>query len=278
MDLPLTVLILTKNEEKAIQACVSSLLNVNQVIVVDSSSEDLTVEMAEKLGATVINFKWNGLYPKKKQWALNLPEIKNDWVLFLDADESVAPDFFAELKEIFDTGRHRLFGAFEIDLEYFFLGRLLRHGHKVRKRALVNRNYCSFPEVSDLHVKNMWEVEGHYQPNCEKSVGKMNSKIKHLDPDPLYDYFFRHNRYSDWEAELQINYDMRQSVRAFRSAQGAIFDRIPFKPLFFFTYSYLIRLGWRDGKAGFNYALALSFYYWQISVKTLEKKINAKTI
>lgn len=277
MNLPLTVLILTKNEEKAIEACLSSLLNVNQVIVVDSSSEDRTVEIAENLGATVINFKWNGLYPKKKQWSLNLPEIQNDWVLFLDADESVKPDFFVELNNIFNTGSHKLFGAFEIDLEYFFLGRLLRHGHRVRKRALLNRNYCFFPEVSDLHVKNMWEVEGHYQPKCEKSVGKMKSKIKHSDPDPLYDYFLRHNRYSDWEAELRVNQDMRQSVRASRTEQGSIFDRIPFKPLFFFAYSYIIRHGWLDGKAGFNYSLSLSFYYWQISAKTLEKKLHEKT-
>lgn len=278
MNLPLTVLILTKNEEIAIEACLSSLGYIDQVIVIDSNSKDQTVEKAKELGATVINFDWNGNYPKKKQWALNLSEIRNDWVLFLDADESVTSEFFDELKEIFDSGKDKSFGAFEIDLEYFFLGKLLKYGHKVRKRALLNRKHCKFPEVKDLHVRNMWEVEGHYQPFSKLPVGRIKSKITHSDPDLLFDYFSRHNRYSDWEAELRVNQDMRLSVRTSRTANGMLFDRIPFKPLFFFVYSYILRKGWLDGKAGFHYSMALSFYYWQISVKSLEKKLNEKSL
>lgn len=276
--LDITAVILTKNEETAIERCVSSLSSVDQILVIDSNSIDRTTQLATSLGATVINFDWNRTYPKKKQWALELPEIQNEWVLFLDADEYASNQLISELERLLTSGDIDNFGAYDLKLDYYFTGKLLKFGHKVKKRVLINKNFCSFPEIDDLHVKNMWEVEGHYQPNCSKLVGNLISRIGHLDPDPLYDYFARHNRYSDWEAELRMNKNMRNSVRKSRSIQGEIFDRVPFKPLFFFLYSYFLKFGWRDGKAGLNYSLALSFYYWQISVKTLEKKINAKTI
>jgi len=57
-----------------------------------------------------------------------------------------------------------------------------------------------------------------------------------------------------------------------RSRQGKFFNRLPFKPIVFFIYSYFIRRGLLDGRAGFNYAVALSFYYWQISIKTSERR------
>jgi glycosyltransferase involved in cell wall biosynthesis len=276
--LGITAVILTKNEEAAIARCVSSLSSFDQILVIDSSSIDRTAQLARSMGATVINFDWNRTYPKKKQWALELPEIQNEWVLFLDADECASIQLISEIERLLTSGTIDNFGAYDVKLDYYFTGKLLKFGHKVKKRVLVNKNFCSFPVIDDLHVANMWEVEGHYQPNCSKLVGNLISQIEHLDPDPLYDYFARHNRYSDWEAELRLNKNMRNSVRKSRSIQGEIFDRVPFKPVFFFLYSYFFRFGWRDGKAGFNYSLALSFYYWQISVKTLEKKINAKTI
>ena len=91
----------------------------------------------------------------------------------------------------------------------------------------------------------------------------------------MFDYFSRHNRYSDWEAELRVNKSMRNSVRSARTIQGSFFDRVPGKPFVFFIYSYFFRLGFRDGRTGLHYALALSFYYWQISMKVQERKFHA---
>ena len=275
MKIPLTVVILTKNEESAIARCLESVKDVDQILVFDSNSTDQTVSVAQQMGASVINFTWNGRYPKKKQWALENREIRNEWVLFLDADEALSPSLFYEIRDLFDNSKISKYGAYDIKLEYFFMGKLLRFGHKVKKRALLNRICCSFPVIDDLHVSNMWEVEGHYQPVCQKKVGNLRGSITHLDPDPLFDYFSRHNRYSDWEAELRINPIMQRSVRNARTTQGAIFDRMPGKPFLFFLYSYIYRFGWRDGRVGLNYALALSFYYWQISIKVQEKNLHA---
>lgn len=275
MKIPLTVVILTKNEEAAISRCLESVNEADQVIVIDSNSTDKTVQLAQEKGASVINFLWNGQYPKKKQWALQNHEIRNDWVLFLDADEAASASLISEVTKLLANPHDIDFGAFVVELDYFFMGKLLRFGHKVKKRALLNRNCCSFPIIDDLHISNMWEVEGHYQPICGRKVGVLRGKISHLDPDPLFDYFSRHNRYSDWEAELRMNKGMQESVRNVRTSQGAFFDKLPGKPLLFFLYSYVFRSGWRDGRVGFNYALALSFYYWQISIKVLERKFHA---
>lgn len=277
MKIPLTVVVLTKNEEVAIRRCLESVSEIDQVIVIDSNSTDQTVRVAQEMGASVIDFKWNGKYPKKKQWALESLAIRNDWVLFLDADEALSTSLIAELRKLFDGSFLNDYGAFVITLDYFFMGKLLRFGHKVKKVALLNRSCCSFPLIDDLHVTNMWEVEGHYQPICKKQIGNLRGHITHLDPDTLFDYFARHNRYSDWEAELRMNPKMQWDVRNAKTSQGAIFDRIPGKPFFFFVYSFLFRFGWRDGRAGLNYALALSFYYWQISIKVQEKRIHAQT-
>jgi|694.fasta_scaffold50774_3 glycosyltransferase involved in cell wall biosynthesis len=271
LKIPLTAIILTKNEESAIRKCLDSVDFCDQVLVVDSNSVDRTVEISNLMGAEVVPFVWNNAYPKKKQWALQNPAIRNDWVIFLDADERVSQDLHNELRDLFRSNSLNRFVAIEIPLSYFFLGQELSFGHKVKKIALLNRRYCSFPVFDDLHVANMWEVEGHYQPSYSGKLLRVKSKIIHDDPDGLYDYFARHNRYSDWEAELRTNKSMAKHVRSNRTVQGRIFDRIPFKPLFFFIYSFVLKSGWRDGRAGLNYALALSFYYWQISVKSQER-------
>ncbi len=270
--LPITVLILTKNEEMAIEACIKSVENFRQVIVIDSGSTDNTKTIAKSLGAQTVDFIWNGQYPKKKQWSLELDDIQNDWVLFLDADENVSSQLNNELLITSKNEEFMNYVAFEIPILYSFMGKFLKHGHKVKKISLVNRRYCRFPVVDDLHVANMWEVEGHYQPTFQGRLGKFSSHLIHLDPDPLYDYFARHNRYSDWEAELALDTNLSQSVLNSRTNQGKIFNRLPFKPLLFFVYSFFIRKGFLDGHAGFNYAVALSFYYWQISIKSQERR------
>jgi hypothetical protein len=86
----------------------------------------------------------------------------------------------------------------------------------------------------------------------------------------LFDYFARHNRYSEWEAYLRAHPSVGRQVARARTSGGRLFQRVPFKPLVFFLYSYVAKAGWRDGRAGFHYAVAHAFYFWQIVVKTAE--------
>ena len=82
----------------------------------------------------------------------------------------------------------------------------------------------------------MGELEGHYQPQSAKPVGRMRAPLLHDDRDPVGTWFDRHNRYADWEAYLATS-GVSTEVREFRSGQGRKFARVPFKPLAFFVFS-----------------------------------------
>lgn len=266
--LPVSVVIMTKNEEKAIARAVSSVGDCDQIVVLDSGSHDRTCGIARACGASVVQFKWDGRYPKKKEWALLNLNLRNDWVLYLDADEFATPELISEIGMVIESRPN--IAAFDIELEYTFLGKKLKHGHRVTKRALVRKSRTTWPRVDDLKVTSMWEVEGHYQPTVSGTIDRLKSPLVHDDPDPLYDYFARHNKYSDWEAHVQISNSLNQAVNQSRSARGRRYAVLPLKPVAFFLYSYVLRLGVLDGKAGFHYAIAHAFYYWQISLKSQE--------
>ncbi|WP_225845138.1 glycosyltransferase [Streptomyces sp. HPF1205] len=269
--LPLAVIIPTKDEAENIARTVSSVLGrVEAVVVVDSDSSDATVAIARDLGAQVVAYAWDGRYPKKKQWCLDRVRPEIPWVLFLDGDETPSAELLAELRELFAAGPPPA-GAYDIPLGYWFGGRRLRHGHTIVKRALVDRTRCRFPEVGDLDAPGMGEQEGHYQPVADV-VGRLRSPIEHEDLDPVRTWFDRHNRYSDWEAWLEVHPDVREGVRLAKTRQGQVFHRAPFKPLVSFAYAYLWKRGFLDGRAGFDYAVAMSFYRWQIGVKAREAR------
>ena len=270
--IPICVVVPTLNETRNIEACLAALSRFDQIVVLDSNSTDDTQTKAKAAGADVVGYTWDGRYPKKKQWALDELELRHPWVLFIDADETPSAALIDELAELVARREtQELFGAFDIDLDYSWCGRLLEHGHRVTKRALVHRERAHFPVLSDLDAPGMGEQEGHYQPLTSHRTGHLEHRIRHADHDPLFGWFARHNRYSDWEAYLRTEPEVRQSIAELRSRQGRLFDRVPGKPLVFFLYCYLVRQGFRDGRAGFDYALALAFYYWQISLKTRER-------
>jgi glycosyltransferase involved in cell wall biosynthesis len=273
--IPISVLVQTKNEQVGISACLKSLGDFDEVIVIDSDSTDKTVEIALAHGAKVVNFTWNGSYPKKKQWQLTNLATRHDWVLFMDADESPTPELVRALRESEPERQASVFAAYDLVLDYVFAGRTLGHGHRVVKRALVDRRRVAFPVVDDLDAPGMGELEGHYQPSASGPIGQLRGRIRHDDKDPVRTWFDRHNRYSDWEAYLRTNGDARKEIASKRTAKGSLFDRVPFKPAVFFLYAYVLKSGFRDGRAGLDYALALSMYYWQIGVKTRELRRNA---
>lgn len=267
--IPVSVLIQTKNEENGIVSCLTALDEFDEVIVVDSNSTDRTAELAKEAGATVINFTWDGKFPQKKQWMLTEVDTRNEWLLIMDADEFPTPELAAELRAIAeDPAEVRV--AFDVPVAYHFAGADLKYGHRVVKRTFLRRGMNAYPNIDLLHFPGMGEQEAHYQPEAFGPVGRTNALLVHNDRDPVRTWFDRHNRYSDWEASIRIHPDTRGSVRRSKSSQGRRFDAVPFKPLVFFLYSYVLRRGFLDGRPGFDYALGLSMYYWQIGLKFRE--------
>lgn len=274
--IPITVLVQTKNEEAGIAKCLAALRDFSEVVVVDSNSTDTTPEIATSMGVMLVNFTWNGIYPKKKQWQLENIETKNDWVMFIDADEFPTPALLAELRSRGGEMAERVFAAYDVPLEYVFAGKTLVHGHRVVKRCLLDRTRCRFVAIDDLDAPGMGELEGHYQPVAEGRTAKLHAKLRHDDQDPVRTWFDRHNRYSDWEAFLRTNPRIQTEAAKRRSAQGKLFDKVPFKPLGFFVFAYFVKAGFLDGRAGLDYAFALSSYYWQIDLKVRELRRNSK--
>ena len=86
-----------KNEAENLRRCLPALAWADEVFIIDSQSSDETAQVAAGFGATVIQFQFNGSYPKKKNWALENIPFRNDWVLIVDADEVVVPDLAVEI-------------------------------------------------------------------------------------------------------------------------------------------------------------------------------------
>ena len=104
--MPLSVIIPTLNEAANLPRCLDHLEWADEVIIVDSASTDDTAKIATARGAAVVQFKWDGSWPKKKNWALrNLP-LKHPWVLIVDADECIVPELAAEIARG-DCGRNK---------------------------------------------------------------------------------------------------------------------------------------------------------------------------
>lgn len=271
VDSSIAVIVLAKNEEHNIQKCLASLTRFSQVFVVDSLSDDGTRELARRAGATLVDFKWNGEYPKKKQWALENVAPNVEWVLYVDADEEVPDDLASEIEDVVSQdGGH---AGYFVGLDYVFLGKRLLRGQRMYKLVLFRRSRGRFLARDDLDVSRMWEVEGHYQPQIDGTVGKLRARLVHDDQSSLYEFFARHNRYSDWEAQLArkpSNQTVTEARLPLRGPAKAVFARIPLRAFLIFLYSFGWKRGFLDGRAGFHFAVAKAFYYWQIGVKRRE--------
>ncbi|MGF7210287.1 glycosyltransferase involved in cell wall biosynthesis [Skermanella aerolata] len=266
--IPVSAIVMTRNEAANIACCLQTLQRFDQVFVVDSASTDGTREITAKFGATVVPFQWNGCYPKKKQWCLDNLPLRHPWVLYCDADERITSELADEIA-LAISGEPVVAGYF-IRGQPVFGGVRHRHGAWNCKLALIDRRRASFPSYPDLDIDTMWEVEGHYQPVLQGQAGLLRHAMIHDEAVSLHGWFDRHNRYSDWEAALLADGRHEQLSRretGMRRLLKAIFAKLPGRPIAAFLHSYLLRLGLLDGVPGFDRAVARAFYYWQIDVK-----------
>ena len=273
--LPISAVVFTKNEEINITECLNSLKNFGEIVVLDSSSIDRTAKIASELGARVIVFKWNGKYPKKRQWSLEQVEYKNDWILFVDADERITVNFVTELRD-FMANSTDSFSAASIPIDYYFAGKRLKHGQRPRKTALLRVGKVKFPVIDDLAADGMGELEGHYQPMISGKTRNFHNSIKHNDNDPISTWMSRHINYAKWEAHLLMNPETKIEVDSSKNGISTWFHKLPLRPFAFFIYSYFMKFGFLDGRAGFDYAFAKSWYYWLSDVIARERMQNAK--
>lgn len=260
MDCPLTVLIAAKDEAANLPKCLAALDPAERVIVIDSHSTDATADIATSHGAEVVQFDYKGGYPKKRQWALDTLSIDTPWVLLLDADEVVPDALWEEIEEAIVAGRH---DAYLITKGFHFMGRAFRFGGFSHAAVLLFRTgQARFEELIEDPAEGL-DMEVHERLLVDGSVGTLETPLVHEDYKGLEAYIDRHNRYSTWEARLRHTY-LTEGQYGERAVSASLMGdaqerrrflkqwavRMPFEPLLWFLYHYVIRLGLLEGRPG----------------------------
>jgi glycosyltransferase involved in cell wall biosynthesis len=262
--IPVTVVIPVKNEEANLDKCLKRLQRFAFIIVVDSLSTDATKEIALANGASIIDFKWDGRYPKKRNWLLIEHPPATSWVLFVDADEIVDDAFCDEVvKAIADDAVN----GYWLNYTNYFQGSRLQYGVPQRKLALFRVGKGLYERVEEESWTSL-DMEVHEHPIIEGAIGEIKSPIEHNDFRGIKKFLERHVAYAAWEARRVLALGeaaTRESGRLTRR------QRFKYKnleawwyPLFYFVYTYVIRLGVLDGSAGFQYAFFKTWYFFSI--------------
>lgn len=227
--------IITFNEERNVARVIESLRCCDEVVVVDSGSNDRTVEIATKLGARVIETNWRG-YAGQKNFAAE--EAENEWILSLDADESLSEALEADIWQLKKNGPR--FEAYSMPRLAQYLGRWILHSgwYPDRKVRLYDRRRARW--VGDF-VHESVQVDG--------SVGHLNSNVLHFTCDSLSEHLRTMDRYTTLAAEEIVA----------RGGQVGWSDLL-LDPAWTFTRSYLIKRGFLDGAEGLAIAWMAALY------------------
>ncbi|QQS44836.1 MAG: glycosyltransferase family 2 protein [Acidobacteriota bacterium] len=283
--LPVSVIIPVKNEERNIAACIESAAWANEIFVVDSASSDRTVEIAERLNARVVQFHFEGGYPKKKNWALDNLSFGNEWVLILDADERVTPELEAEIRRLFATGAPA--DGYYINRKLIFLGRWIRHcgWYPSWNMRLFRRRLGRYERLETEEVENTGDVEVHEHIVLRGESRYLENDLLHEDFKSVYHFIERHNRYSNWDARVYYNL---ASGREGQETIGAslfgsplerkrfikkVWARLPFRPLIRFLWMYVVKRGFLDGRPGLIFCTLMTMHEAVISAKLYEQKL-----
>lgn len=281
LKLPITVIVATKNEGKNIGKCVASLEPASRVIVVDSFSDDDTVDLAVKQGAEVLQFAYDGNSRKKRQWALDTADITSDWILLIDADEVVPSTLWQEIGSAID-GPNAAVG-FLIRKGFCFMGKPFRFGGFSHDAVLLFRTGAARFEQLDDMCNSGLDMEVHERLIVDGRVAVLKTPLIHDDRKGLSAYIDRHNRYSTWEAAVRHQFLStgrwgKESIRPrlFGNVQERrrflkqIACRIPGEHWLWFFYHYFGRLGCLEGRAGLIVSRLRAQYIANVNAKLYE--------
>lgn len=274
---PISILIPAKNERDNIRLCVESARFADEIVVVDSGSTDGTQGIASSLGAQVVEFKWNGSYPKKKNWALSSLPWRNEWVFILDADERITPELADELRR---TIAGPSADGYYVNRRFWFLDGWLRHcGYYPSWNLRFFRHGLGrYEQLAGLGDSVSGDNEVHEHVILNGTAGRLLGEMEHYAFPTINVWVEKHNRYSNWEARLLL------SERGLDAAGKAVIHpalarkrkvknlmtRIPFRPALRFIYHYVIRAGFLDGRRGYIFCRLMGFYEFLSVAKAYE--------
>jgi glycosyltransferase involved in cell wall biosynthesis len=253
---PVSVTIITLNEENNLARAIQSVSWADEVLIVDSGSTDKTREIAKGLGARVLENPWPG-YGKQKNFAQT--HAKNDWVLNIDADEEVSSELGAEIRDslsLIQTGR-LVAGGFYFPRKTFYLGRWIRHGGW----------YPNFlVRLADRRVASWTEPSVHEEL-------KVSGEVKALS-NPLHHYTF-----SNIQEQIltNLNFSRLGFMDLRRKGQAASLTKLVFKPIGKFLETYFLKRGCLDGLPGFIISVNAAHSMFLKYAYLIEARINEDT-
>lgn len=233
----LTVIIPTYNEEALLYGALHSVLFSDEIIVIDSFSEDKTPEIAKKFAAKFLQRKFDN-FSNQKNFALK--EATGDWVLFLDADERVTHSLELEIKQVIANSSHN---GFKINFPHFFMNRFLYHESDKVVR-LVKREGSLY--TGDVHEK--LQVEG--------TVGLLKNDMIHYTYKGLRNFIEKREVYAWFQAD-----------QLFKKGKKPTLFVMMYRPTFRFFKSYILKGGFKDGIPGLAIAAITAYGVFQRYVK-----------
>ncbi|MGO8696306.1 MAG: glycosyltransferase family 2 protein [Limisphaerales bacterium] len=269
----ISIIILTKNEEEDLPRCLSSLRHFDDVHVVDSGSSDETVRIARTFGARIYENPFIS-FGEQRNWSLDHCDIKHPWVLFLDADEAANVEFVAALDKAVGNASDSIAG-FYCCWKQIYDGRWLKRCDSFPKWQfrLLRKGLARFTDFG--HGQKEFVLAG--------SVAYIPIPYEHYGLSKGIGFWLeRHNRYATLEAaaRLSAKIEWRNVFSAHGSKRNQalkpIVSRLPGWPLIRFFITYVLRLGFLEGRPGFVYCASLAFYEFLIRIKMREARLSAR--
>jgi glycosyltransferase involved in cell wall biosynthesis len=260
----ISVLILTKDEEHNLPACIDTLRWSDDIHVLDSYSTDSTVAIAEQLGARVWYRAFDS-FAEQQNWALEKISFQYQWVFYIDADERVTPELAQAMMNAVQSPGESV--AFRIRRRDFFMGTWLKH-------VQATPYYLRLFRRNKMHYERI----GHPVSVPAGSVTPIDGYLDHFPfSKGIAQWVDKHNFYSTQEAQqLMADQALPWSLRkAFfantfeerRRNQKQLYYRLPGRPLVKSLGLYFVKRGFLDGYPGFAYSVLMGFYEYLIVLK-----------
>jgi len=284
--IPISILIPIRNEESNLPRCLASVAWADEIVVVDSKSTDRSVAIARRFGAEVIQFEFNGVWPKKKNWALENVPFRHPWVFILDADEVMPPESAAEIGEVIAADGHGCAGYW-INRRFMFMGKWLRHAYYPNWNLRLFKHALGRYERLVQGATQSGDNEVHEHIIVQGNTGRLRCEMDHYAFASIDVFVEKHNRYSNWEARLELEEGLDNTrsstpqsghVRLRRTLKRTV-RRLPCRPLLRFIYVYFFQAGFLDGREGYIFARLHAIYEFLAVAKAAElRKQRTQTV
>jgi len=271
-----------RNEARNLPRCLEALRDVGEVYVIDSQSTDATPEIARSFGAKVVQFHYQGGWPKKRQWAMESLPLEFDWILLVDADEALTPELTEEIRQAIQAPGPN---SYYVSLRMYFLGRALRHGDaSFWKLALFRRGKGRYEcRLKDQDL-SMADMEIHEHVLVDGPTLRLRNSLIHHNVESLSRYIQKHDEYSNWEARVLLQGGGRTELppelfgtqaQRRRWLKKKLFA-LPGSPILLFFYRYFLRLGFLDGIPGLIYCgfQAVQMFHTKAKIYELKTRMN----